>query len=173
MALITLVIFAAVSAGVFLSQARQTTMAHIAQITGQVSNSIDMYISTIDKMADYLTCMLQRSGMLEDAAAWERMQTPVSSTLSDIARSHPEIAGILIATEQDDSVSTGMSRISRDPFTSENWYRLASTEPDRVVMVGSTTGRNIVSKMEAVRNGNALNQFHNEPFPSKQSSKCT
>ena len=30
-----------------------------------------------------------------------------------------------------------------------------------------------VSKMEAVRNGNALNQFHNETFPSKQSSKCT
>ena len=148
MALIPLVIFAAVSAGVFLSQARQTTMAHTAQITGQVSNSIDMYISTIDKMADYLTCMLQRSGMLEDAAAWERMQTPVSSTLSDIARSHPEIAGILIATEQDDSVSTGMSRISRDPFTSENWYRLASTEPDRVVLVGSTTGRNIVTKQD-------------------------
>ncbi|WP_308754354.1 sensor histidine kinase [uncultured Anaerotruncus sp.] len=148
MALIPLVIFAAVSAGVFLSQARRTTMSHTAQITGQVSNSIDMYISTIDKMADYLTCMLQRSGMLEDAAAWERMQTPVSSTLSDIARSHPEIAGILIATEQDDSVSTGMSRISRDPFTSENWYRLATTEPDRVVLVGSTTGRNIVTKQD-------------------------
>ncbi len=135
LALIPFVVFAVVSANIFVAQARATVLRHTTQITGQVSNSIDVYISTIEKMANYISLTLQNN------------YTPdsLNSLLSNIAYSHPEIAGILIAMSNDEFVSTGMSRISRDAFSSELWYQSALQQPDKIVLISNATGRNIVT----------------------------
>ncbi len=148
MALIPLILFAAISGGIFIAQARKTTIAHTAQITGQVSDAIDVYISSIDKMANYLARTMDRTGMLQEnepLAVWQNGKKLVQYTLKDIAASHPEIAGILIAMSDDKFVATGMSRISRDKFTGESWYQSAEAQPDKIVLVSSAVGRNIVT----------------------------
>ena len=65
--------------------------------------------------------------------------------MENVANSHREVAGIFIATKEDLYVSTGMSRISRDPFQNERWYREASENPEEIQLISVVTGRNIVT----------------------------
>ena len=65
--------------------------------------------------------------------------------MENVANSHREVAGILIASKEDLYVSTGMSRISRDPFENEQWYREAVENPEEIQLISVVTGRNIVT----------------------------
>ena len=147
-ALIPFLLFASVSTAVLFSQVQRTAVAHTEQITGQVSNSIDVYIGTLDKMSDYVARLMMSNGMLENRAGWMQSEAMLRQTLRNIAASHSEIAGILVVTapwETADEafVSTGMSRISKDPFSGEYWYQEAVAHPDKLVLISSATGRNI------------------------------
>jgi two-component system sensor histidine kinase YesM len=151
-AMIPFSIFAAVGASYFVRQASTSEMKHTVQMVGQVENSIDVYIGTIEKLAN-ITCLdLLDSGFFE-MRAQERQNgngeiARLVKMLQNIAASHQEIAGILIATDDDQYVSTGMSRISRDSFADEEWYRTAVREPDSIVLVSSATGRNIITNKD-------------------------
>ncbi|MDR0381336.1 MAG: sensor histidine kinase [Oscillospiraceae bacterium] len=151
-ALIPFIIFAVVVGSVFIGQVRTMTMDHTAQLIGQVQNSLDVYISGIEEIADYITVVALRYEALSVSARdtrWLGMQVMLDRDLEDLANSRPkEIAGILIAFEDDRYVGTGMSRISRDPFTDENWYREACAEPGKMVLISNATGRNIVTNKD-------------------------
>lgn len=149
MAFIPFVIFSFAIGSTFIRQAQRTAMEHTAQMIGQVSGSIDVYIGTIDKMASYIALELQNTTVLDVLApsdkGWSPQEAKIERLLRNIAASHSEVAGILLATENDLSVSTGMSRISRDPFSDETWYRRAVQSPDTIQLISSATGRNIVT----------------------------
>ncbi|MDR1156807.1 MAG: sensor histidine kinase [Oscillospiraceae bacterium] len=151
-ALIPFIIFAVVVGSVFLTQARTMTMDHTAQLIGQVRNSLDVYISGIEEIVNYIEAVALRHETLNMSARdarWANIQTTLDKELEELAKSRPvEIAGILIAFEDERYVGTGMSRISRDPFTEENWYRAACAEPAKMVLISNTTGRNIVTNKD-------------------------
>ncbi len=149
MALIPFAIFTGITISVFLSQARVTAVEHAAQMVAQVSNSIDVYISTIEESTNYIVESLSRSGLLAAGTAdWDAQKESVQHLMEDMAASHPEIAGILIADREDRYIATRMSRISRDPFVEESWYRQAAEHPDRMVLLSNAAGRNIVTDEE-------------------------
>ncbi len=133
LALIPFISLAVLVGTIFLRQIRETAEVHTAQITGQVSNSIDVYISSVDRLADYVSRFA--FGPPEE----------LQRNLNDLASTHPEIAGILVAFHDDTFISTGMSRISRDPFSSEGWYQEAKLRPGGMVLISSALGRNIVN----------------------------
>ncbi len=137
-ALIPLVLFALVSGALSISRAQNTASSHTAQMVSQVSNSIDVYIQSIDKMANLISLSLHG-----EAAAQSASRAALNSMLWDIAASHPEIAGILVAMEDDTSIPVGMSRISRDPFREEEWYKRAAATPNNIALVNSIVGRNV------------------------------
>ncbi len=149
MALIPFAIFSVVSGLVFINQAQQTTMMHTAQTINQVCNSIDVYIGTIEKSANYISFELNDAPFWKITAEsdknWAVEKRSISSMMQNMASSHHEIAGILIATKNDLYVSTGMSRISRDSFLNEEWYRQAEQSPDEIQLISNPTGRNIVT----------------------------
>ena len=145
-ALIPLVLFALISGALSISRAQNTASSHTAQMVSQVSNSIDVYIQSIDKMADFIALSLRGRGA--SRAQGGRTQSAYSRAalgiaLRDIAASHPEIAGILVAMEDEAYVPVGMSRISRDPFREEEWYRRAARTPADIALVNSIAGRNV------------------------------
>lgn len=148
MALIPFAIFSVVSGLVFISQAKQTAMDHTAQTINQVCNSMDVYIGTIEKTANYISIELTNADFWKIQSDtdkdWESQSREISGMLRNIASSHNEIAGILIATKNDMYVSTGMSRISRDSFLNESWYRQAEQSSDGIQLISDATGRNIV-----------------------------
>ena len=148
-ALIPFLIFSIVSGSIFLDHAQKTAEEHSVQLIHQVSNSMDVYVETIEKMVNYIQLELQDTPFFtmetEDAPGWESETDYIRSVLENVANSHREVAGIFIATKEDLYVSTGMSRISRDPFQNERWYREASENPEEIQLISVVTGRNIVT----------------------------
>lgn len=148
-ALIPFLIFSIVSGFVFLDHAQKTAEEHSVQLIHQVSNSMDVYVETIEKMVNYIQLELQDTPFFtmetEDAPGRESETDYIRSVLENVANSHREVAGIFIATKEDLYVSTGMSRISRDPFQNERWYREASENPEEIQLISVVTGRNIVT----------------------------
>ncbi|MDR2900051.1 MAG: sensor histidine kinase [Treponema sp.] len=133
LALIPIISLAVLVGTIYLRQIRETAEIHTSQITAQVSNSIDVYISSVDRLAEYVSRFA--FGPSED----------LQQNLHDLAATHPEIAGILVAFQDDTFISTGMSRISRDPFSSEVWYREAKLRSSGMALISSALGRNIVN----------------------------
>lgn len=148
-ALIPFLMFSIVSGSIFLDHAQKTAEEHSVQLIHQVSNSMDVYVETIEKMVNYIQLELQDTPFFtmetEGAPGWESETAYIRSVLENVANSHREVAGIFIATKEDLYVSTGMSRISRDPFQNERWYREASENPEEIQLISVVTGRNIVT----------------------------
>lgn len=148
-ALIPFLIFSIVCGFVFLDHAQKTAEEHSVQLIHQVSNSMDVYVETIEKMVNYIQLELQDTPFFtmesEGAPGWDSETAYIRSVLQNVANSHREVAGIFIATKEDLYVSTGMSRISRDPFANERWYLEAAENPDEIQLISVVTGRNIVT----------------------------
>ena len=148
-ALIPFLMFSIVSGSIFLDHAQKTAEEHSVQLIHQVSNSMDVYVETIEKMVNYIQLELQDTPFFtmesEGASGWESETDYIRSVLENVANSHREVAGIFIATKEDLYVSTGMSRISRDPFQNERWYREALENPEEIQLISVVTGRNIVT----------------------------
>ncbi|MBC8547168.1 sensor histidine kinase [Clostridiaceae bacterium NSJ-31] len=149
MALIPFAIFSVFNVGSFIKQTQKNAMDHTSQMVGQVNNSIDTYIGSIDKMVNYISLSLRKSPVFdittEDDENWAEETEEIEQRLQNIAASHHEVAGILLATKNDLYVSTGMSRVSKDPFANEKWYQDAIAAPDEIILVSKASGRNIVT----------------------------
>lgn len=145
LSLVPFLAFAGICGSVMLKQARQTAEAHTTQLIDQVSSSIDVYISTFEKTALSMAMDLQQEGSMDSADQWNALEEINRRKLANIASSHPEIAGILVASADDQYIATGMQRISSDSFSRENWYINAQTHPDELVLISDITGRNIVT----------------------------
>ena len=117
-ALIPLLIFSAVLGSKMLRDAKQTSTSHTEQMVNQMSESIDVYIGTVDKLVDYV---IHSVGDLHTA---EGTQPGMQELLENLMDAYPEIAGILIAYSDESYMTAGMTRISRDPFMEEPWVLL-------------------------------------------------
>ena len=148
-ALIPFCIFGIVVISIFADQAENDISEHTGQMISQVRTSIDVYISSIEKISNYVIAELRSVDFnemhSEDDIFWMQESTKAVNRLKHVANTHPEVAGILFATENDLYISTGMTRISRDSFVNEEWYRLAVANPDTVCLISDTSGRNIVT----------------------------
>lgn len=80
-----------------------------------------------------------------DKSSMEMESIRIQDMFRNIANTHDEVAGILVATEQDMYISTGMTRISRDSFREEYWYKVASEHPEELQIISNVTGRNIIT----------------------------
>lgn len=148
-ALIPFCIFGIIVISIFARQAENDISEHTGQMISQVRTSIDVYISSIEKIANYVIAELRSVDFnemyIEDDIFWMQESTKAVTRLNHVANTHPEVAGILFATENDLYISTGMTRISRDSFVNEEWYQFAVSNPDSVCLISDTSGRNIVT----------------------------
>lgn len=123
-------------------EARKNVTQRTSQIVTQVSQTLDTYVEDLDKL------VLAVSDEIADAnlsTAKEIDANKVNKTMKNIMGRYDEIAGILYAYADDRYISTGISRISRDSFQKEKWYKLAVEEPNKSHMISTVTGRNIAT----------------------------
>jgi two-component system sensor histidine kinase YesM len=147
-ALIPFFVFVCITAYLFLRQEENNVSDYTDQMLNQVKTSIDVYINTIEKTSNYIMNEIDGSEFFYHAqvdTTWESEKTRITTLLRDIADTHPEVAGILIATDNDLYVSTGMTRISKDSFTEEGWYKRAHDHPADIQIISNITGRNIIT----------------------------
>mgnify|MGYP000949111122 CR=1 FL=1 len=147
-ALIPFLIFALLSTWLFVKQGENNIAEHTDQMLNQVKTSIDVYISTIENTSNYIMKEMKESPFFSatrEDSSLEGEEDRLTDMFHHIAETHPEVAGILVATENDLYISTGMTRISRDSFTEEAWYKKAAEHPNEIQIISTITGRNIVT----------------------------
>ena len=140
--------------GIYIStgEAEKNVSQHTTQTIVQVRQMIDIYINSIEKMANMLIASVETTDFelihTEEDVRWTEESGRIMEQFRNVADSHKEIAGIFMATENDLWISTGMTRISRDPFVEESWYCQAKEHPDEIQIISNVTGRNIVTDAE-------------------------
>ena len=119
-ALIPFLIFSIVSGFVFLDHAQKTAEEHSVQLIHQVSNSMDVYVETIEKMVNYIQLELQDTPFFtmesEGASGWDSETAYIRSVLENVANSHREVAGIFIATKRTSMSARGCRAFRATPF---------------------------------------------------------
>lgn len=146
-AIIPLGVFSLVIGIAVISSTRNAAGLHTEQVAYQMSESLDIYIGTIEKMMDY-----EIKNLLEISSDFpsEKMvyEEALEKQLNNIHMSYPEMAGIMVAYEDDRYYSAGMTRNSRDLFVDEEWYQIAVENNGKLGIVSTAVGRNIISNVD-------------------------
>lgn len=141
-ALIPLLVFSAVIGTVLVRDVSAQAGKLTLQLVGQTSESLDVYIATIEKLMG----MAIEEGSSAPIADPEQYEA-VNRMSEAILTSYPEIVGITIAYEDDSYFGAGMTRISRDLFADEEWYQYALSLDGQLGIIGSAVGRNVVGNI--------------------------
>ncbi|HUW39919.1 MAG TPA: sensor histidine kinase [Rectinemataceae bacterium] len=123
---------------------RETTN-YVEHMIAQVTVNIDYHVLDIERLIDFLAEDESVLAYLERGTALPSERSSIIKTMSAISRTHPEIAGILVVSDDDDSITDDFYRITRDPLTSERWYTLAREVPGVVRLFSRPIGRNLRS----------------------------
>lgn len=115
-ALIPLLLFSMLIGSIILREIEKNSGKLTQQMVTQTSESLDIYIGTIEKLMDFLGA--QSDGNLAEAAGQGKRLEEVTAA---ILKAYPEISGITIAYPDDSYLGEGMTRISRDRFADESW----------------------------------------------------
>lgn len=141
-ALVPLLIFSMVVGTIVMRDVRQKSGQLTLQMVTQTSESLDIYIGTIEKLINFVIDE-GSSVSVSDAEQTRKLQKLTSSIL----QAYPEIAGITIAYADDSYYGEGMTRISRDLFADEYWYQYALQLDGQLGVIGSAIGRNVVNNL--------------------------
>lgn len=141
-ALIPLLVFSAVIGTMMVHDVSEQAGRLALQLVGQTSESLDVYIATIEKL---MGIAIREGGRahITDPAQYEKVERMSEAILE----SYPEIVGITIAYEDDSYFGAGMTRISRDLFADEEWYQYALSLDGQLGIIGSAVGRNVVGNI--------------------------
>jgi two-component system sensor histidine kinase YesM len=123
---------------------RETT-AHTARMIGQVTMNIEAQVLEIERLIDFIAGTRVVSAFLQNGAPGLAERKEIYETLTGAARTHPQIAGLVVVNDDDDWVAEGFSPTTRDPLTEERWYAIARQVPGDVRLIPRPIGRNIRS----------------------------
>mgnify|MGYP002509585526 CR=1 FL=1 len=140
--LIPLMLFSVVVGTIVMREVSRKSQQLSLQMVTQTSESLDVYIGTIEKLMDVV---IAEGGELPTAQDGQAQNLQKLSR--DILQAYPEIAGITIAYPDDSYIGEGMTRISRDRFADEYWYQYAAKQDGQLGIIGSAIGRNVVNNL--------------------------
>ncbi|MDP3179429.1 MAG: sensor histidine kinase [Spirochaetaceae bacterium] len=123
---------------------RETT-AHTSRMIGQVTMNIEAQVLEMERLIDFIAGTKVVAVFLRSGAPGLSKRTEIYETLAGAARTHPQIAGLLVVNDNDDWIAEGFSPTTRDPLTEEWWYALARQVPGDVRLIPRPIGRNIRS----------------------------
>lgn len=141
-ALIPLLLFSMVVGTTIIREVGNKSSQLTLQVVTQTSESLDIYIGTIEKLMNYVI-----DECSEESTATDNNLQHLSEMTSSILDAYPEIAGITIAYPDDSYYGEGMTRISRDLFADEGWYQYALELYGKLGIVGNAVGRNVVNNL--------------------------
>lgn len=141
-ALIPLLVLSVLTATVLVQNISRQSGQLTLQMVSQTSGSLDIYISTIEKLMN-LVIDEGSAAPVDDSVQVQTLQRLADSMLA----AYPEIAGFCIAYEDEQYFGAGMSRISRDRFEDQYWWQYAIDQQGQLGVLGSVVGRNVISNL--------------------------
>jgi Predicted signal transduction protein with a C-terminal ATPase domain len=121
------------------------TNAHMASMIGQVNMNIELRVREMEQLIDFIALTRAVSDFLNGSSASNSARDGIEGMLASVSATHPEIAGVLVASDSDAWASDGFSRTTRDPLVEERWYKEAYMVPGEVRLIPRPIGRNIRS----------------------------
>lgn len=123
-------------------EARKNVTQRTSQTVTQISQTLDIYMEDLDKLVYVLADDIADSAPAEGDTVGV---AKVRRSMQNVMDNYDEIAGILFAYSDDRYISTGMTRISRDSFQKESWYKEALYDINSLHRISAVTGRNITT----------------------------
>ncbi|MCE5286156.1 MAG: sensor histidine kinase [Pelosinus sp.] len=131
---------------IYSTSMEKQTNNHTVQMIEQVKHNVEFHISDMENIIYYLAqdpSIADFMSTAADSADRQAVEAKVRKEVSAFERIHPEIAGILVANEQDLYISNAMHKLSRDSLTTEMWYREAAAAPADIHLLSKPLGRNL------------------------------
>jgi two-component system, sensor histidine kinase YesM len=119
--------------------------SHMAAMIGLVNENIELHVREMERLIDLVAQTKVVASFLAKGGAGAEAKSEILETISAIMSTHPEIAGILVVAADDEWVTNGFSRTTRDPLTEERWYADAAAKAGVVRLIARPIGRNIRS----------------------------
>gem|GEM_PF-2056039 len=126
--------------------------SHSWQLIRQFTRNIEFavrntenIISVVDGSPD-VQAFLAFAGSTQPFSAQER--AAALRLLGSLSDAHPEIAGILVVSEDARPLGNRIPPITRDTLTEESWYKQAAANPGTVQLLSRPIGRNLRSNQE-------------------------
>ena len=141
-ALIPLLLLSLVLGSFFLYDLREKSSQLTLQVVNQTSESMDIYISSIEKLMNYV---VDEGSEIPEEGGEEAAH--MRELTGAILKAYPEITGITLAYNDDSYLSAGMRRISRDLFADESWFKYAVEKDGELGVIGNAVGRNVVGNL--------------------------
>ncbi|EMS71358.1 sensor histidine kinase [Ruminiclostridium cellobioparum] len=120
---------------------------HTIQMIDQVNNNVEFYLKNIENIIYYLSQDPQVNKFLKNEFKTQKEKAETEYEIKRILRSfseaHTEIGGIMIVNSNDTYISNEMSKISRDSFSRDVWFKLAYAQPSKIHLISKPLGRNI------------------------------
>lgn len=120
---------------------------HTIQMIDQVNNNVEFYLKNIENIIYYLSQDPQVNKFLKNEFKTQKEKAETEYEIKRILRSfseaHTEIGGIMIVNSNDTYISNEMSKISRDSFSRDIWFKLAYGQPSKIHLISKPLGRNI------------------------------
>ncbi len=123
-------------------EARKNVAQRTSQTVTQISQTLDIYMEDLDKLVYVLAEDIADAAPAGGNAS--EMQR-VRKAMQNVMDNYDEVAGILMAYSDDRYISTGMTRVSRDSFQKESWYKEALEDINSLHRISTVTGRNITT----------------------------
>jgi two-component system sensor histidine kinase YesM len=126
--------------------------SHTWQLIRQVTRNIEFAVRNTES----IIAVVDASPGVQAFLAFEGSAQPFSAPeraaalqlLGSLADAHPEIAGILVVSEDARPLGNRILPITRDPLTQESWYKQAVANPGTVQLLSRPIGRNLRSSQE-------------------------
>ena len=145
MILIPFSVITIVGGSTYVNISSRTAMTHTDQMINQVNNHMDFYIENIEKLTYYISNEESTQNFLQNRNIkdGDASLLDIQAVINNFSITHPEIAGIMIVSRYDKVVSVGMSRLTREPLTNEEWYKKAIQQDGNIELLSNPIGRNI------------------------------
>jgi two-component system sensor histidine kinase YesM len=137
---------------IYSTSMEKQTNNHTVQMIEQVKHNVEFHINDMENIISYLAqdpAIADFMSTAIDSADRQAIEANARRAVSTFERIHPEIAGILVANEQDLYISNAMHKMSRDSLTTEMWYREAAAQPSGIHLISKPLGRNLATGYSA------------------------
>jgi len=128
------------------------TTGHTQQLIRQVTRNIEFYVRQTENIISIVDANPELQAFLSFDGSSEpfspRARAAALRLLRSICEAHPELAGILVISADNRSLSNELQPITRDPLTEESWYREAVDNRGTVRLLPRPIGRNLRSSQE-------------------------
>lgn len=123
------------------------TNTHTTQMIGQVNKNVEFYLKNMENIIYFLSKDPQINKFMKNeihsAEERELAKLEIKRILRTFSDAHSEMGGIMIVNNRDDYISNEMSKVSRESFAKDTWYKLANSQPDKIQLISNPIGRNI------------------------------